>query len=124
MKDDCIFLDKERKLCFSVMAMEDISKKFGSMDKAFDKTKLEKNPTEAVDTICEMVIILINAAIMRRNKLIELGLETGEKEPVFDMPKDVIKTLWKLNDFKRCKVAIVSSMATGYETDYEEEEEE
>jgi hypothetical protein len=124
MKNDCIFIDKERKLCFSVMAMEEISKKFGSLDKAFDKSELEKDQAEAINTICKMVRILINAEIMRNNKLIDLGLRSGEKEQPFDMTDEDIKMVWKLNDFKRCKVAIVSSMATGYETDYEEEEEE
>lgn len=124
MRDDCIFLDKERKLCFSVLAMEKISKKYGSIDKAYDKTLLEKNPGEAINTICDMVRILIDAEILRHNQLIALGISNAEPLEPFTLTDDVIKTVWKIDDFKRCKVAMVAAMQSGYETDYEEEEEE
>ena len=124
MKDDCIFIDKERKLCFSVWAMEQVSKKFGSIDKAYDKTSLEKNPAEAINTICQMVRILIDAEIMRHNQLISLGLSLEEPLEPFDLSDDAIKMLWKVDDFKRCKVAMVAAMHTGYQTDYEKDDED
>ena len=124
MEKDFVFIDKPRKLCFSVWAMEKISKKFGSIDKAYDKTALEKNPTEAINTICEMVRMLINAEILRNNKMIALGLAFGEPEKEFDMSDEDIKMIWKLDDFKMCKVAMVAAMHTAYEAEYEEEETE
>lgn len=117
-------IDKPRRLCFSVWAMEKISKQFGSIDKAYDKTQLEKNPSEAIDTICQMVRILIDAEILRHNKLVELGLSTEKPLEPFDLTDEVIKTVWKIDDFKTCKVAMVEAMHTGYQTDYEDEEEE
>lgn len=110
-----IYLGTPRKLCFNVWAMEQISKKFGSLDEAEEKMIILKdNPEEGIDTVIEMMVILINAEILRHNAAVKAGIETGEELPEFSLSKEQIKLFWRMEDFKRCKVVIMESMEEGY----------
>ncbi|MBN1775477.1 MAG: hypothetical protein JW817_03320 [Clostridiales bacterium] len=120
-----IYLGTPRKLCFNVWAMEQITKKFGSLEDAEEKMTAESisaNPEEGINTIIEMMVILINAEILRHNAAIKAGIETGEALPEFDLSKQEIKLFWKMEDFKRCKVIIMESMEEGYSSEIPKDE--
>lgn len=118
-----IYLGTPRKLCFNVWAMEQITKKFGSLDEAEEKmTILKENPEEGINTVIDMMVILINAEILRHNAAIKAGIETGEELPEFNLTKDQIKLFWRMEDFRRCKVVIMESMEEGYSNEIPEDE--
>lgn len=122
-----VTIDKPRKLCFNVWAMEQIAEKHGSSAAAVEKMKTEgPQAREGFKVIVEMISMLINAEILRHNAAVKHGLETGEIEPAFQIDEAEVKALWQYADFKRCKVAIMEAMNAGYtaaeETENQDEE--
>lgn len=115
-----IKIGKERELLVNLWAIKELKKKFGSFEKMSDAMSKD-DPLDSLEDIADMVVILVNASIRRKNTDINLGFIKGEKDALItaEMAMDYLD-MKKLKAFPAMFAEIITG---GYEADIPEKEE-
>ena len=112
-----IKLDKERKLLFSVQALDEINKKFGSLEKLHEEIS-KGSQYEQLSNIIWLITMMVNQASLENNMDIDLGVKHGEKE-IF-LTEEYVKVKLRVGDLKKYRDVIYLAVVEG--SDFESEE--
>lgn len=115
-----IKIGKDRELLFNIRAMQEIKKKFGSLEK-MEKAITGASGLDAVDDIAELITILINAAILRKNADIDFGFAQGEKDKL--LTAEIVANYLDMDTIKQFPEVFASVLNGGYESDIPQTEE-
>lgn len=115
-----IKIGKDRELLFNVRAIQEIKKKFGSLE-AMEKAITKEDPVECIDEIAEIITILVNAGILRKNADIDLGLAQGEKDKL--LTAEVVATYLDMETINGFGGLFADVLNGGYESDIPQTEE-
>lgn len=112
--------DRVYQLYWDLYAENNISNRMGTERKFIDWINGENRFSNISFTLVE----LVNGGIRRKNALITAGLESGEKETVFQMTeeeKESFLSIFKLSDFTKIQDAIISEYIKAYQIEIPEE---
>lgn len=116
-----IKLDKERELKFNLHALDEINKKYGSLEKMQKELSGEGDPLKIVPDMIWLITLLANQAIIERNMDIEYGVESGEPEKL--LKEEYVAIKMNLKDIIGKKNTIYDAITGGLEFTTVEDEE-
>lgn len=121
MKEFVIKLDKPRPLLFSLSALKEINKRYGSMD-GMEKVFLSPgNELEKIDDFVWIITMMVNQGVLEHNMDVQMGIKTGELEK--PITEDLVNIKLKPRDLMKQKDAIFGAITQGcmFESDEDPE---
>lgn len=112
--------DRVYQLYWDLYAENNISNRMGTERKFIDWI----NGKNRLQNLSFTLVELINGSIRRKNALITAGLESGEKESIFQMTEEEQEgflSLFGISDFPKIQDAIISEYIKAYQIDIPEE---
>jgi len=106
-----IKIGKERELKFTLLALDEINKKYGSVADMQKKLSSGKDPLSLVPDVVFLITMLANQAIIERNMDIEMGEIVGDKEKL--LTEEYVKIKLDMGQIINMKESIFGALVDG-----------
>lgn len=116
-----IKIGKDRELKFTLLALEEINKKYGSLDAMQKRLSADGDPLAVIPDLVFLITMLANQSIIEHNMDIEQGEAVGEKEKL--LTEEYVKVKLDMGQLLGHKNSIFESVVNGMKFAHETEEE-